>query len=137
MVKVSKPFVFSDSTKVHIPVRTITVTEIVLGVSLFVSLVGTGFVSWRLWHQSHRKKENTRKDKRKNIEMVEDKNATDISRSEGETSFYTGICSLENHYQGLQRTNVFNENRNYYVSQKEKKVHEGYEEIGQVNSFVK
>ena len=69
--------------------------------------------------------------------MVEDKNATDISRSEGETSFYTGISSLENHYQGLQRTNIFNENRNYYVSQKEKKVHEDYEEIGQVNSFVK
>ena len=111
MVKVSKPFVFSDSTKVHIPVRTITVTEIVLGVSLFVSLVGTGFVSWRLWHHLYGKKENTRKNKREDIEMVEDNNAANVSRSEGVTSFYTGICSLENHYQGLQRKNIFNENR--------------------------
>ena len=67
--------------------------------------------------------------------MVEDKNAANISRSEGETSFYTGICPLGNHYQGLQRTNIYYENRN--VSQKEKKEHGDYEEIGQVNSFVK
>ena len=137
MVKVFKPFVFSGSTKVHIPVRTITVTEIVLGVLLFVSLVGTGIVSWRLWHHLHGKKENTRKNKRRDIEMVEDNNAANVSRSEGETSFYIGICPLENHYQGLQRTNIFNENVNHYVSQKEKKEHEDYEEIGQVNSFVK
>lgn len=127
MVKVSKPFAFSGNTKVHIPVRTITVTEIVLGVLLFVSLVGTGIVSWRLWHHLYGRKENTRKDKREDIEMVEDKNAANISRSEGETSPYSGICSLENHY----------ENRNHYVCQKEKKENEDYEEIGQVNSFVK
>ena len=135
MVKVSKSFVFSGSTKIHIPVRTITVTEIVLGVLLFVSLVGTGFVSWRLWHHLYGKKENTRKNKREDIEMVEDNNAANISRSEGVTSFFTGICPLENHYQGLQRTNIYSENRN--VSQKEKKEYEDYEEIGQVNSFVK
>lgn len=69
--------------------------------------------------------------------MVEDNNAANISRSEGETSFHTGISSLENRYQGLQRTNIYNEHRNHYVSQKEKKEHEDYEEIGQVNSFVK
>ncbi|CAH3183878.1 unnamed protein product [Porites evermanni] len=49
----------SGSKKVHIPVRPITVTEIVLGVLLFVSLVGTGIVSWRLWHHLYGKKEKS------------------------------------------------------------------------------
>ena len=50
------------------------------------------------------KKENTRKDKQENIEMVQGNNAVPYWR-ERRTPLYSGLCSMasvENHYQKLQ-----------------------------------
>ena len=110
---------------------------IVLGVLLSVSLVGTGFVSWRLWHHLYGKKENTRRDKQENIEMVEENNAVPCSRERG-TPVYTGLCSVasvENLYQGLQQMNAFYENADV-AQMKKKDETEGYENVGQVRRFM-
>ena len=111
---------------------------IVLGILLSVSLVGTGFVSWRLWHHLHGKKENTRRDKQENIEMVEENNAVSYSRERG-TPLYSGICSVasvENLYQGLQHMNAFYENADV-AQMKKKDENEAYENVEQVRRFMR
>ena len=109
---------------------------IVLGVLLFVSLVVTGYVSWRLCHHLHGKKENIRKDEQENIEMVEEQNAVNSSR-ESETPLYSGLSSVtSSHYQGLQHIDASYENSNV-AQMKKKKEHEAYEEIGQVRRFIR
>ena len=110
---------------------------IVLSVLLSVSLVGTGIVSLRLWYHLYGKKENTRRDKRENIEMVEENNAVPYSRERG-TPLYSGLCSVasvENHYQGLQQMNAFYENADV-AQMKKKDKNEGYENVGQVRRFM-
>ena len=110
---------------------------IVLAVLLFVSLVVTGFVSWRLCHNLRGKNGNTRTDKQEKIELVEEKNAVNVSR-ESRTPLYSGLCSVtsvESHYQGLQHVRVFYENSDV-AQMKKKSEHEAYEEIGQVRRFT-
>ena len=111
---------------------------IVLGVLLFVFLVVTaGFVTWTLCLHLHGKKENTRKDKREDIELVEEKNAVNVSR-ENRTPLYSELCSVtsvESDYQGLQRISVFYENSDV-AQMKKKEEHEAYEEIGKVRRFI-
>ena len=110
---------------------------IVLGVLFYVSLVGTGFVSWRLWHHLYGKKENFRRDQQENIEMVEENNAVPYSRERG-TPLYSGLCSVasvENHYHGLQQMNAFYENADV-AQMKKKDENEGYENVGQVRRFM-
>ena len=111
---------------------------IVLGVLLSVSLVGTGFVSWRLWHHLYGKKEKTKKDKQENIEMVEENNAVPYSRERG-TPLYSGLCSVasvENNYQGLQHMKAFYENADVAQVKKEGE-NEAYETVGQVRRFMR
>ena len=109
---------------------------IVLGVLLFVSLVVTGYVSWRLCHQLHGKKENIRKDRQENIEMVEGKNAVHVSR-ESRTPLYSGLSSVtSSHYQGLQHINASCENSDVSKMKKKNK-HEACEEIAQVRRFIR
>ena len=109
---------------------------IVLGMLLFVSLVVTGYVSWRLCHHLPGKKENIRKDEQENIEMVEEQNAVNSSR-ESETPLYSGLSSVtSSHYQGLQHIDASYENSNV-AQMKKKKEHEAYEEIGQVRRFIR
>ena len=80
------------------------------------------FVSWRLCHHLHRKKENTRKDKpQENIELAEEKNSA--------------VTSVESHHQGLQHMSAFYENSDVAQMKKEEE-HEAYEEIGQVRRFI-
>ena len=109
---------------------------IVLGVLLVVFVVVTGYVSWRLCHHLYRKKENIRKDKQENIEMVEEQNAVNVSR-ESETPLYSGLSSVtSSHYQGLQHINASYENSSVAQMKKKKKEHDAYEEIGQVRRFI-
>ena len=109
---------------------------IVLGVLPVVFLVFTGYVSWRLCRHLYRKKEDIRKDKEENIEMVEEQNAVNVSR-ESETPLYSGLSSVtSSHYQGLQHINASYENSNVAQMKKKKKEHEAYEEIGQVRRFI-
>ena len=111
---------------------------IVLGVLLSVSLVGTGIVSLRLWYHLYGKKQNTRRDKRENIEMVEENNAVPYSRERG-TPLYSGLCSVasvENNYQGLQHMKAFYENADVAQVKKEGE-NEAYETVGQVRRFMR
>ena len=109
---------------------------IVLGVLLFVSLVVTGYVSWRLCHHLYRKKEHIRKDKQQTIEMVEEQNAVNASRDSG-TPLYSGLSSVtSSHYQGLQHMNACYENSDV-AQMKKKNELEAYEEIGQVRRFIR
>ena len=110
---------------------------IVLGVLPVVFLVVTGYVSWRLCRHLYRKKEDIRKDKQENIEMVEEQNAVNVSR-ESETPLYSGLSSVtSSHYQGLQHINASYENSNVAQMKKKKKEHEAYEEMGQVRRFIR
>ena len=109
---------------------------IVLGVLPVVFLVVTGYVSWRLCRHLYRKKEDIRKDKQENIEMVEEQNAVNVSK-ESETPLYSGFSSVtSSHYQGLQHVDASYENSNV-AQMKKKKEHEAYEEKGQVRRFIR
>ena len=95
---------------------------------LFVSLVIKEFVSWRLCHHLHGKKENTRKDKpQENIELAEEKTAVN--------ALYSAVTSVESHHQGLQHMSAFYEN-SHVAQMKKEEQHEAYEEIGQVRTFI-
>ena len=95
-------------------------------------------MSLRLWYHLYGKKENTRRDKRENIEMVEENNAVPYSRERG-TPLYSGLCSVasvENNYQGLQHMKAFYENADVAQVKKEGE-NEAYETVGQVRRFMR